>query len=287
MKKNLLTIAAMVLCLAACQKNDNTLFLEIDPYDNDAKMYIDGEHFAVWNNGDPVWVEGTTYSLQTVESDKKTAQIHDINLNDYNRVRAVFPGDLVGSGEGDDITINIPEGQNWNFLTEAYNKIKAPMTGSMDRPGKDEQGKLRFTNLGSVIELHLKNYNKGEEYRKTISRIEIIDENGGKLAGTYNIKYEYPRSYIAPIDGQTYYNAVSVNCNDKVFPVGTQLTLYAAVAPVKNATITINVYDDRERKKYTLTQKGTSREGTTEFKQNYIHHIEFDFTYEEVDASDF
>lgn len=284
MKKNLLTIAAMVLCLAACQKNDNTLFLEIDPYNNDAKMHIDSERFAVWDNGDPVWVEGTTYSLQTVESDKKTAQIHNIALNDYNRVRAVFPGDLVHRGEGDDITIDIPEGQNWKFNTGAYNKIQAPMTGSMNRPGKDEQGKLRFTNLGSVIELHLNN--QGEEY-KTISRIEIIDENGGELAGRYNIKYENPRSYIAPIDGQTYYNAVTVNCNDKEFPAGTHLTLYAVVAPVKNATITINVYDDIARKVYTLTQEGTSREGSTEFKQNYIHHIEFDFTYEKVEVYDF
>ena len=284
MKKNLLTIAAMVLCLAACQKNDNTLFLEIDPYNNDAKMHIDSERFAVWDNDDPVWVEGTTYSLQTVGSDKKTAQIHNINLNDYNRVRAVFPGDLVRSGEGDDITIDIPNSQDWFFY--ALNKIKAPMTGSMDRPGKDEQGKLRFTNLGSVIELHLKNYNKGEEYRKTISKIEIIDENGGKLAGTYNIKYEYPRSYIAPIDGQTYSNAVTVNCNNKEFPAGNHLTLYAAVAPVKNATITINVYDVVNGKKYTLTQEGTTRESSTEFKQNYIHHIEFDFTYAEVVVTD-
>lgn len=244
MKKNLLTIAAMVLCLAACQKNDNTLILEIDPYDNDAKMYIDGERFAVWDNGDLVWVEGEIYVLQTVGNDKKTAQIHDINLNDYTMVRAVFPGNRVGRGEGNDITINIPELQNWNFLTEAYNKIQAPMTGSMNRPGKDEQGKLRFTNLGSVIELHLKNYNKGDEYRKTISRIEIIDENGGKLSGTYNIKYENPRDYIAPIDGQTYSNAVFVNCNNKEFPAGNHLTLYAVVAPIQNATITINVYDE-------------------------------------------
>ena len=64
MKKILLPLVALMLCMVACQKDDNGILrLEIEKYASDAKVHLDGANYAVWDNNDEIKVNGNNYTV--------------------------------------------------------------------------------------------------------------------------------------------------------------------------------------------------------------------------------
>ena len=128
MKKLLLPICAMLLCMTACKKEGNgILTLEMEEYSSDAKLFLDDENYAVWDNGDNIWLNGDQYSV-VVNSTKAT--ISDVPEN--TTYTAIFPYDWANNN-----TIDYPQTQN--FQERGYGqKIEAPMAGfwNMDLIGR-------------------------------------------------------------------------------------------------------------------------------------------------------
>ena len=62
MNKYILPIVAVLLCMAACQKEEGRILtLEVENYADDGKMHLDGDNYAVWDDGDTVHLNNVSH----------------------------------------------------------------------------------------------------------------------------------------------------------------------------------------------------------------------------------
>ena len=217
MKKLLLPLCAMLLCMTACQKEENNgiLTLEVEHYNSDTKLHLDA-NFAVWDNNDevllnevrkPVTINGNTATISGVEA-----------AADY---KAVYPFGWTSTLSNIPL-ITYPEYQfNYN------GRIIAPMAA------KYEDGKLKFKNLGAILAVNVNT-------SMTVDRIEVIAEGNVLISGTFPISYTSER----PTLGDTTFtddgtNMTTLICNETVTSAGK--TFYIALPPIE-AQLTIKVY---------------------------------------------
>ena len=241
MKKLILPLVAILLCMAGCQKENGILYLETETYTGDAKLHLDSEHYAVWDNNDNVLVNGTEY---TVAVGSKNATI--TGVPEAESYTAIYPADWANTTG---TSINYPA-----KLTYSATSIEAPMAAY-----SDGDSKLNFHNLGSILAVEV----SGVE---SVKAIKVVAEGTTAINGNciINNLTEGTPSLSAPTDGT---NTVTLNCNGISIPA-TGKTFYIALPPV-TAKLTVIIEDGFYR--YTKSQN-TARSYTA----NHGYNVPFD-----------
>lgn len=242
MKKLLLPICAVLMCMASCQKEGNDILtLVMEEYGNNAKLHLDNDNYTVWDNGDYIWLNG---SQKQVSVDGTTATI---NTNMDNRAfTAIYPYDWARGGSGElwapegaeelDMTgVEYPSTQRYEELSSGIQKVVAPMAGTCSA----QESTLKFHNLGCILAVEVTN-NTGATMN--VKKIEVIADGAGTyLCGKYNILFGLYS--IFHVSGGN--NKVTLDCGFEGVSVANNSSkkFYIALPPV-TAKLAVKVYDD-------------------------------------------
>ena len=144
---------AIVLLFAACHKDKNSINMNanIVAYgNNNSKVYVDNNHYANWNDGDKVMINGVNY---TVGVSGNIASISGVAVNE-NGYYAIYPSDRATvSGDGYP-SILMPQVQIYKPSASGKQLINAPMAAYC--PSRDNgTHSLNFVNLCSLIEVNV------------------------------------------------------------------------------------------------------------------------------------
>ena len=229
MKKLLLPICAVLMCMVSCQKEGNDILtLVMEEYGSDAKLHLDNENYTVWDNGDYIWLNG---EQKQVSVDGTTATI---NTNMDNRAfTAIYPYDWVISTRD----IAYPQVQKYE-LAGSVQKIVAPMAGVCG----EGESTLKFYNLGCILAVEVTNDSSAT---MNVKKIEVIADNEStKLWGNYRIDYGTTHS-ISHLNDGSGDNKVTLDCGWSGVSIAANSSkkFYIAMPPV-TAKLTVKVYDD-------------------------------------------
>ena len=121
MKKILLSIVTMLLCMTACKKEENGILrLEVEHYNSEAKMHIDDEHYAVWDEGDFIYLNGTPSIIQ-IQGNK--AIVNDVT--EGAPYYASYPYPMTPNNSN--YTMTLPAVQNYRENANGEQIVAAPM----------------------------------------------------------------------------------------------------------------------------------------------------------------
>ena len=217
----------MILCMASCQKENGILYLETETYTGDAKLHLDNQHFAVWDNNDKVLVNGTEYSV-AVGSGNATIT----GVPEAESYTAIYPASWANS-----TSITYPAEQTYR----GSQVVEAPMAAYSDG------GTLTFHNLGSVLAVEVTN---SSSETMSVQKIEVSAEGSTLINGTCAISgLSTGAPYLGGLsNGST---TTTLKCNGVSITAGNTETFYIAMPPVE-AQLTIKVYDQYYA--YTKTQ---------------------------------
>lgn len=243
MKRHLLPLLAMLLCLASCQKDDGILYLDVEHYSSDAKLHLDDQHYAVWDDGDEILLNGQEMRVQVSGSQ---ACITDVPSS--TEYIACYPADLTSRG--------LPAVQRYRTNSQGVQVLDAPMAA---RCGGGNR--LQFKNLGSILAVKVTNAT-GADMR--IRTIEVTDLNSNPLCGTASVNAE--AHSLAISDGAS---TVTLDCGGECVPAGENKIFCISLPAVREAKFRIIVRDDAFA--YTRTQTS----GQTAFAQNSAHEVPF------------
>lgn len=254
--KFLLPIAAMLLCVASCQKdNSRTLTLEVEQYGNNAKMHIDSEDYAVWDNNDPISLNGQ-YCQVSVDNNhqKATIAIPDAVASEKT-FYATYPSSVYVANR----TIEWSASQTYRLNDANQQILDAPMYAE----GSD---RLKFCNLGALLSLTINNQTGNSI---NVRSIEVINQNGEPLYGTADITGNTANTPTLSFRaGQSANNCITLKCPEGALVENNQ-TFYISMPPIQNGKLTIKVYDDSYC--YTLSQTNN----TAQFDRNHIYEVRF------------
>lgn len=218
----------MLLCMASCQKENGILYLITETYSGDAKLHLDSENFAVWDNNDKVLVNGTEYAV-AVGSDN--AAITGVPAADS--YTALFPADWANTTG---TTITYPATQTYSATS-----IDAPMAAY-----SDGNNTLEFRNLGSVLAVEVAN---STSQTMSVQKIEVVAEGSTLINGTASISFSGDRPALGTLSSGS--STTTLKCGGVSITAGNTETFYIAMPPVE-AQLTIKVYDQYFT--YTKTQ---------------------------------
>lgn len=144
---------AVVTFFAACQKDNSVVDMKatIATYGNNGqKLYVDGDHYANWNNQDKVWINGTDYTV-TLSSDN-IAAINGVSVSE-NDYYAVYPTDRITASNSGYPTLLMPQVQIYKTDANGNQLINAPMAAYCASNATTHS--LNFVNLCSLLEVNL------------------------------------------------------------------------------------------------------------------------------------
>ena len=247
MKKLLFPLCAMLLCMAACQKeNDDVLFLDVEHYTTDAKLHLDDANYAVWDNGDEIWFQTSSNSsgaTKQVTIQNNKACITGVSGDGpYTAIYAKSNATTNGWNPGytnSSYHVTYPSTQYYSKDNNGRQVIEAPMAARCT-----DGSRLRFYNLGSVLAVNVTN-NMGEEMCVRSIRVSAAEENV-KLNGTYS--FTFPADNGRPtltLSGESGSNSIILDCSQNTnggvpIALGETKTFYIALPPVE-AQLTIKV----------------------------------------------
>lgn len=245
MKKFLLPIAVMLLCMAACQKDNDILLLDVEQYTTDTKLHLDDAHYAVWDNGDAIWFQSSSNvygSTKTVTIQNNKASISGVTGN--APFTAIYPTGINTWNpiySNSTYTITYPNTQYYHNNNSGQQVVDAPMAA---RSTNDNI--LKFYNLGSILAVNVTN-NMGAEM--FVHRIEVTAADDVKLGGTYPIIFSDGERPTLGTPTNQNFSTIYLDCNQYTNNIGVSIatyatkTFYIALPPV-NARLTIKVYHD-------------------------------------------
>lgn len=256
MKKLLLPLVALVLCMTACQKDDaDLLSLEIEHFSSDAKMHIDGRDFAVWDDNDVVWLNENEKRVTVDNANHRATIPVDGETPAYY---ASYPYKSIRSAPYE---ISMPEVQTYEEVNGSQ-KVAAPMFAyATDAP---DNNILKFRNVGSVLAVKVINntYNPLRIYR---IQVTSDDQN---LWGSGRILIRGTSAFTCT-DLTNGGNTVILKCDGGVeVPAGGKI-FYIALPVISNAKLTVKVDDGYGI--YTRAQTSS----TATFERNTIHQVPF------------
>ncbi len=241
MKKILLPICAMLLCMTACKKdNDGILRLEIEQYTSDSKAHLD-QNYAVWDSHDQVKLNGTNYDVIVSGN---TATISGVSSS--NTYQAIYPAKWVTASN----TITYPATQTYRENSNGKQIIDAPM-GAFAQ-ASDGSAVLKFHNLGSILAVNVTGVSR-------VWKIEVTSATSNNINGDYAFHHGSRRNpntpYIdASLSSSNHGTTTTTLICDGVAVPADGKTFYIAMPPI-SAQLTIKVYDDSYC--YSLSQEST------------------------------
>lgn len=260
MKKILLPICAMLLCMTACKKDEGVLKLEIERYNTNAKVHIDIDHYAVWDNNDKIWLNGAEATVN-ISGSTGTIVIPE-SASYYN---AIYPFDRVVIDPLLGTIIKYPETQYYRRSNDNGKQIvDAPMAAV------SEGGTLRFQNLGSLLALTVSAYDGNAV---TVEKIVVTDEYENSLCGDFQLLRNGANMLLDACGSES--NTVTLDCSDNPVEIQNGIgTFYIAMPPTENNTkLTIRIYANNENYYYERTQGGVGENAS--FAQNMINEAIF------------
>lgn len=260
MKKIIMPVVAVMLCMTGCKKEqEGFLRLEVERFNSDAKMHIDVEEdaaYSVWDDGDLVKVNG---AVCTVSVNSNSAVISNLPASEDGAYSAVYPASIVTAMSGNGATVKLPAVQQYRENGAGQQVVEVPMSAYCG----SEDNTLSFHNLGSLLAVNVENTTGGA---MTVWRIRV--EADKPLSGTYDIANLNDPTLGTPTEdeGNTVYldfdKGVSMEWGDvKVF--------YLALPPVTGAKFTIEVYSSNTM--YQCTQNTA----TATFARSTAHEVPF------------
>ena len=235
MKKILLPICAMLLCMTACKKDEGVLKLEIERYNTNAKVHINAgdeyTRYAVWDNNDKIWLNGAEATV-SISGNRGTIAIPE-SVAGATSYTAIYPYDWV-----EDTYM----GLSIKYQTQYYRRSNDNGRQIVDAPmiAVSDGGTLRFHNLGSILALSVSNYNPDPI---TVTKIEVSSDGNGALmvGGNYLLNnLDFERVVTGTESG-----TITLDCSSDPVEISYGMeTFYIALPPILTATLTIRVYDN-------------------------------------------
>lgn len=234
MKKILLPICAMLLCMTACKKDEGVLKLEIERYNTNAKVHINAgdeyTRYAVWDNNDKIWLNGAEATV-SISGNRGTIAIPE-SVAGATSYTAIYPYDWV-----EDTYM----GLSIKYQTQYYRRSNDNARQIVDAPmiAVSDGGTLRFHNLGSILALSVSNYNDPI----TVTKIEVSSDGNGALmvGGNYLLNDLGFERVITGTESGT----ITLDCSSDPVEISYGMeTFYIALPPILTATLTIRVYDN-------------------------------------------
>lgn len=254
MKKLILPVVAMLLCMTACKKEENGILrLEVEHYNSDAKMHIDSEDFAVWDNNDAVYLNGQATAVSTSGTTATIAVPEGVSAPYY----ASYPYNTTHVNGSSDYTITLPAVQTYRKNTAGQQIVDAPMAAY----STDGQ-KLKFRNIGSVLALEVKP-------SSTIKVTNIEVSANQPLRGDITFHEDLNSDSYTLSSCTNGGNTVTLmGINENVSSTGK--IYYIALPAVSGAKFTIKVYTQESGFYYSYTR---TQSGTVSFDKNTIHEV--------------
>lgn len=149
MKRNRLSglmVAAMMvgMLFVSCEKTV-TLKASVDDFSGNSKVYLDG-FLPCWNEGDPVWVNGTSYGVGHINGNSASIEVRRSNLYE-----AVFPVGIVKEITETSVFLTIPQEQYYCKDGKGNQKIEAMMYAYANNTD------LEFRNLEALLAVDVTN----------------------------------------------------------------------------------------------------------------------------------
>ena len=231
MKKNniLCILLASLALMTSCKKDVD--FVDFDAViDHPSKVYIDGNRYPCWNEGDEVKINGTAYGLENI--DGSSAHIsHVATSNDYY---AIYPVSIAQGTVTASTTVTLPEVQKYKtFGSNHQQRVEIPM-GAYTANNSNRRNSLQFKNLCSVVHVKITNNNNATAtngtaayYANNIANnremqiLKITIEAGTTLlsgTGTATIVGDGENDHIAITSGK---KRVSLRCSNSATPMKT------------------------------------------------------------------
>ena len=278
----------------ACNKDNQVIDMDatIVTYGNaGSKVYVDGgengTHFAYWNNGDTVMINGNEYYLSvTTNSENQTiAAINGVAVNSGGYY-AIYPCDrVISSNNGGYPSIQMPQVQIYRTDGNGHQLIKAPMAAYSSNSGRRE---LKFTNLCSLIEVYL-------PVEKEVAYINVTSDDNflwGKatISGTTNPSLSLNDNATAQ-DYTTSNKTVTLDCSTNGYAgsnnggnpasgVSSAGPFYIVVPARSYSNLKVDVYvfdgtEDGHRKVYRYRAgEATTHSASTTVASNMIYTVE-------------
>ena len=151
--KTLYIVLVLLLACASCQKDKDVVNMKatINNYGGaGSKVYVDGQHYANWNDQDQVWINGVNYTVSLSSQNIATISGVAVSDNDYY---AVYPADRISSTPSGFPTLLMPQVQLYRQDNAGNQLINAPMAAYC--ASNVTTHSLLFTNLCSLVEVNL------------------------------------------------------------------------------------------------------------------------------------
>ena len=264
MKKLILPVVAMLLCMTACKKEENGILrLEVEHYNSDAKMHIDSEDFAVWDNNDAVYLNGQATTVSISGTTATIAVPEGVSAPYY----ASYPYQATSANGS--YTITLPAEQTYRKNEAGQQILDAPMAAY-----SADGNKLKFRNICSILALKVI---PSSSATTKVLRIEVSANQPlwGDISFQNDLNSD-PYTLSSCTNGG---NTVTLMCNNETVP-STGKIFNIALPVVENATFAIKVYTQEgtfnDSYSYTRTQTGN-----VSFAKNTIHQVPLTLNIEE------
>ncbi len=245
-KKYILCIMLAVFAIMTSCKKDQDFVTLRAVIDQPTKVFINGDRYPCWNEGDKVYVNSNSYTLQNISN--TTAEIPDVASTE-NGFRAIYPASLVASGtdisSATTVSVTLSNKQCYHTFDDENNsnaitqKVELPM-GAHTASGNT----LVFHNLCSVIRLDLTNI-LGQNQNMEINKITIKAQNQNSNqttflsgTGTATINNHETNDKIVLTSGS---NEVSLYCGSVVLAQNQHRTFDIFVPEFSTSDVTITV----------------------------------------------
>ena len=233
MKKNniLCILLASLALMTSCKKDVD--FVDFDAViDHPSKVYIDGNRFPCWNEGDEVKINGTAYGLENITG----SSAHISHVAQSDNYYAIYPTSIAQGTVTTSTTVTLPEVQKYKTFTSngvSQQRVEIPM-GAYTANNSNRRNSLQFKNLCSVVRVKITNNNNATATNGTaayyanniannremqILKITVEAQNT-LLSGTgiATIVGDGVNDHIAITSGK---KKVSLRCNNSTTPMKT------------------------------------------------------------------
>ena len=158
---------ALLLGMVSCQKDQTVIRATISRYQNDQKVYIDGDNYACWEGDEQVFLNGNTYSLTTHDDNSfEIAMTGDHPSGTL--LNAIYPSGMVventysstsatstsSTSATSTIRIELPATQDYEVDGQGRQIIQAPMAAQVET-GRNGGATLDFNNICSLLKVQV------------------------------------------------------------------------------------------------------------------------------------
>ncbi len=223
----------MLMCMTACKKdNEGVLKLETERYNTNAKVHIDDDCYAVWDDGDEIWLNEERKTV-TISNSDNTAKI--TNVTPAESYTAFYPYEWVANQS----TIKYPQTQTYRTNVAGKQVVKAPMLAVSNG------STLKFHNLGSIMAVKVVPSNG-----MYVKKIEL-SSTGYVLSGGFQIVNGVMDANPLPAPIYPQSDNVTLDCTQEIsdgeyIGSGDSKTFCIALPPNIAGLLTVKVYDQND-----------------------------------------